>query len=219
MREIFIDKNDPNFKKPKAFYILVFSIFFFGGLIAYFFMPPERKILEVPVEKIKYVDRVVEVPVEKVKYVDRVVEKRVEVPVEKKIEFPVDRPQVFEVVGQRFGIITGDQSSSNFVPRSVIYRSDRVPCAWSIKVDTSLQSIKIREEVILPKAPETWRTSDTDTIITNERRTCIAKRNLKVINGFISTAWLVAPGDPEGIYEIKVFADEKMIGDFKFEVK
>jgi hypothetical protein len=42
--------------------------------------------LEIPVEKVKYVDRVVEkrveVPVEKIKYVDRVVEKKVEVPVE-----------------------------------------------------------------------------------------------------------------------------------------
>ena len=83
MREIFIDKNDPYYKKPKAFYILVFSIFIFGGLIAYLFIPTERKIVEVPVEKVKYVDRVVEVPVEKVKYIDRVVEKRVEVPVEK----------------------------------------------------------------------------------------------------------------------------------------
>ena len=91
MREIFIDKNDPNFKKPLAFYILVFSVFFFGGLIAYLFIPPDQKIVEVPVEKIKYVDRVVEVPVEKVKYVDRVVEKRVEVPIEKKVEVPVEK--------------------------------------------------------------------------------------------------------------------------------
>ena len=219
MREIFIDKNDPYFNRPKAFYILVFSVFVFGCLIAYLFIPPERKIIEVPVEKVKYVDRVVEVPVEKVKYIDRVVEKRVEVPVDEKIDLPVDRPQTFEVIGQRFGIITGDQSSGYFTPCSVIYRSARLPCVWSIKVQTSLQSIKIREEVILPKAPETWRTSVSDTIITNEGRTCIAKRNLKVINGSISTAWRVAPGDPEGIYEIKVFADEKMIGYFNFEVK
>jgi hypothetical protein len=91
MREIFIDKNYPYFNRPRAFYILVFSVFVFGGLIAYFFIPPERKILEVSVEKIKYVDRVVEVPIEKVKYVDRVVEKRVEVPIEKKVEVPVEK--------------------------------------------------------------------------------------------------------------------------------
>ena len=86
MKEIFIDKNDPYFNRPKAFYILVFSVFIFGCLIAYLFIPPEQKIVQVPVEKVKYVDRVVEkkveVPVEKVKYVDRVVEKTVEVPVE-----------------------------------------------------------------------------------------------------------------------------------------
>ena len=91
MREIFIDKNDPYYKKPKAFYILVFSIFIFGGLIAYLFIPPEQKIVQVPVEKIKYVDRVVEkkveVPVEKIQDVDRVVEKVVE----KTVEVPVEK--------------------------------------------------------------------------------------------------------------------------------
>jgi hypothetical protein len=103
MKEIFIEKIDPNFKKPLVFYILVFSVFFFGGLIAYLFIPPERKIVEVPVEKIKYVDRVVEkkveVPVEKVKYVDRVVEKRVEVPVEvvKNVQVPVEVIKYVEI--------------------------------------------------------------------------------------------------------------------------
>ena len=97
MREIFIDKNDPYFNRPKAFYILVFSVFVFGGLIAYLFIPTERKIVEVPVEKVKYVDRVVEkkveVPVEKIQYVDRVVEKKVEVPVEvvKYIKVPSEK--------------------------------------------------------------------------------------------------------------------------------
>ena len=97
MREIFIDKNDPYYKKPKAFYILVFSIFIFGGLIAYLFIPPEQKIVEVPFEKVKYVDRVVEkkveVPVDRIQYVDRVVERKVEVPVEviKYVEVPVEK--------------------------------------------------------------------------------------------------------------------------------
>jgi hypothetical protein len=216
MREIFIDKNDPQFNKPTAFYILIFSVFVLGCLITYLFIPPEQKIVEVPVDKVKYVDRVVEkkveVPVEKIQYVDRVIEKVVQV--------PVDRPQVFEVIEQKFGVIIGDQSSGYFVvPTSVIFRSAEVPCGWSIKVGTSLQSIRIREEVILPKAPETWGNLDSDTIITNEGRTCIAKRNLEVINGSISTGWRVAPGDPEGIYEIKVYSDEKLIGYFKFEVK
>lgn len=52
-----------------------------------------EKRVEVPVEVIKYVDRVVdkviekrvEVPVEVIKYVDRLVEKRVEIPVERAV--------------------------------------------------------------------------------------------------------------------------------------
>jgi hypothetical protein len=80
--------TDTNFKTEKSFYkyLLTGSFFFLGFIVAYLFLPPEQKVLEIPVEKVKYVDRVVEkrveVPVEKIKYVDRVVEKKVEVPVE-----------------------------------------------------------------------------------------------------------------------------------------
>jgi hypothetical protein len=127
MREIFIDKNDPYYQQPKAFYILVFSVFVFGCLIAYLFIPPEQKIVQVPVEKIKYVDRVVEkkveVPVEKIQYVDRVVEKRVEVPVariqyvdrvvEKKVEVPVEVIKYVEVPVEK-AVYSNQQYSSPY---------------------------------------------------------------------------------------------------------
>jgi hypothetical protein len=64
----------------------------------------ERRV-EVPVEVVKYVDRVVEkvvekrveVPVEVIKYVDRIVEKRIEIPVERVVERRVEVPVVRRV--------------------------------------------------------------------------------------------------------------------------
>ena len=85
--------------------------------VSYFESQPTKvveKIVEKPIEVIKYIDRPfekiverrVEVPIETIKYVDRTVEKRVEVPVEvvkfvdrpveKRVEVPVERIQYIE---------------------------------------------------------------------------------------------------------------------------
>ena len=85
---------------------MVFCGFASGCLVAYVLLPPKKRIVnvpvrvEVPVEVVKYVDRVVEkrievpvqvkVPVEVVKYVDRVVEGRVEVPVKKVVNYETE---------------------------------------------------------------------------------------------------------------------------------
>lgn len=107
MKEYFITKTDKKWYQSSPF--LVFCGFASGCLVAYVLLPPKQRIVdvpvrvEVPVEVVKYVDRVVEkrvevpvqvkVPVEVVKYVDRVVEKRVEVPVvvERRVEIPVEK--------------------------------------------------------------------------------------------------------------------------------
>lgn len=81
--------------------------------VSFFESQPPRvveKIVEKPIEVVKYIDKRVEVPVETIKYIDRpfekIVEKRVEVPVEtikyvdrpveKRVEVPVDRIQYIE---------------------------------------------------------------------------------------------------------------------------
>jgi hypothetical protein len=117
MREIIEVKTAPS--KVNGQLILVALIAAAaGGLVGAFLFPTVEtrfleKRVEVPVEVVKYVDRVVErivekrveVPVEVVKYVDRMVEKRVEVPVEvvkyvdrmvekvveKRVEVPVEK--------------------------------------------------------------------------------------------------------------------------------
>jgi hypothetical protein len=169
MKEIFIDKNDPYFNRPKAFYILVFSVFIFGCLIAYLFIPPEQKIVQVPVEKIKYVDRVVEkkveVPVEKIQYVDRVVEKTVEVPVEKIVyREPKTNPQPLYKKNWRYiqkGMTKSEVSNILGLPDRVIsyldatewfygkYPNDTmITFAMTVKYDSAYNKTESKEEVV-----------------------------------------------------------------------
>ena len=130
-------------------------------------------------------------------------------------------PQVVEVVNTEFGLFTGNQSDGySFEPATVIPNDVRVSYGWRIKVKTSSQWVRVREEFILPKKPETWGgPSRPDRLIVDDGRACISKRTQPVVDGVISQIWGLAPGDPNGIYEFKVYVDDKLIGDFKFEVK
>jgi hypothetical protein len=104
MREIIEVKTAPSKVNGQLIMVALIAAAA-GGLVGAFLFPATEtqfveKRVEVPVEVVKYVDRVVErivekrveVPVEVVKYVDRVVEKvvakRVEVPVEKVVYRP-----------------------------------------------------------------------------------------------------------------------------------
>jgi hypothetical protein len=108
MREIIEEQPVPS-KSYGRFMLVGLIAAAAGGLVGALLFPTietrfVEKRVEVPVEVVKYVDRVVErvvekrveVPVEVVKYVDRmvekVVEKRVEVPVEKVVEKRIEVP-------------------------------------------------------------------------------------------------------------------------------
>jgi hypothetical protein len=102
MREIIEEQPVPS-KAYGRFMLVAFIAAAAGGLVGALLFPTVEtrfveKRVEVPVEMVKYVDRVVEkvvekrveVPVEVVKYVDRMVGKRVEIPVEKIIYRPAE---------------------------------------------------------------------------------------------------------------------------------
>lgn len=130
-------------------------------------------------------------------------------------------PQIVEVIKTEFGLFTGNESDGySFKPAAVITNDVRVSYGWRIKVKTSSQWVRVREEFILPKKPETWGgPSRPDRLIVDDGRTCISTLKLPVIGGMISQVWGFAPGDPNGVCQFKVYVDDKLIGDFKFEVK
>jgi hypothetical protein len=136
MREIIEEKIVPS-KAYGQFMVVALISAAAGGLVGALLFPAVEtrfveKRVEVPVEVVKYVDRVVErvvekrveVPIEVIKYVDRVVEKvvekRVEVPVEKIVHRPaaedrelldaghlslrvgMRKPEVFGLIGRPY---------------------------------------------------------------------------------------------------------------------
>jgi hypothetical protein len=86
-----------------------------------------------------------------------------------------------------------------------------------VDLRTELDEVEWQEEFRLPSAPKTWGANSGDApSITNDGRTSIMQKRVKVHDGRIFNVWRVAPGDPTGDYSIRlVIADLQPIV-FKF---
>ena len=123
-------------------------------LIDYENRPPqviERKI-EVPVEVVKYVDKIiekkVEVPYEVIKYVDKIVERKVEVPVE--IVKYVDK--VVEVENPNYKVLIEDyrrlQNTLEEWRRRIIEIENRPPQVIEKRIEVPVEVIKYVDKII-----------------------------------------------------------------------
>ncbi|MEA5604184.1 hypothetical protein [Nostoc sp. UHCC 0252] len=106
-----------------------------------------------------------------------------------------------------------------------IFRTTRVPLqegniyGWRIKLKDYQGEVKWREVLYLPKPPETWGTDNgEDFSISKDGTTSITRRTQSALDGVIENFWTIAPGDPVGKYRIEVYIDDRLIGNFEFEV-
>ncbi len=128
-----------------------------------------------------------------------------------------------KVVSSAFGIVT----SFNYNQIPIIVPSKEIPLisgqsyGWIIELKTNKPNIKWREEFTLPVKPSTWGDEPTigSRIITNNGKTSLIEQETYGTNGIIFHSWSVAKGDPKGIYAIRVFSENKLIGSFEFNVK
>jgi hypothetical protein len=90
---------------------------------------------------------------------------------------------------------------------------------WRIKLENYRGEVKWREVLKLPKPPETWSTEDgEDFSISTDGTTAVSKRTQTATNGVIENFWTIAPGDPLGKHQIKVYVDDRLMATFDFEI-
>ncbi|MEH1942274.1 MAG: hypothetical protein V7L01_18950 [Nostoc sp.] len=106
-----------------------------------------------------------------------------------------------------------------------IFRTTRVPLqqgnvyGWRIKLKDYQGEVKWREVLHLPKPPETWGTDNgEDFSISADGTTSITRRTQTATEGVIENFWTIAPGDPLGKHRIEVYIDDRLIGNFEFEL-
>jgi len=127
----------------------------------------------------------------------------------------------YEVVSADFGLFNTIESNQPlFIPTTKVPLKPSQGYGWIIALRTNKSKIKWREEFTLPASPERWSPeADGIQTISPDGKVSVVERETSPRHGMIYNAWLVAPGDPKGLYKIRVFIDNKLVKEFQFTVE
>lgn len=126
-------------------------------------------------------------------------------------------PTPFKVLKAEFGVIV----PGGFQPATKVPFKEGQSFGWVIQLDTKRDTVKWREELRLPSAPQSWQADEQSGkhTVSADRKTSILEREAKVENGVIFNFWSIAPGDPKGRYTLRVMLEGMLVSSFEFDVE
>ena len=124
------------------------------------------------------------------------------------------------VIGSHFYVGTRDSVNEKFIWRE----SDFVPLIpkntcyeWDIQLDTEMESVQLKEVLILPSKPKTWGDEE-GMELQHDNKVSVKQKVVKLESRTISGGWCVADGDPTGNHKIDVFVNGVLAKSFSFVV-
>jgi len=126
-------------------------------------------------------------------------------------------PAPFRVLKAEFGIIV----PGGFQPSSKVPLKEGQGFGWVIQLQTPRDTIRWREVLRLPAAPQTWHADEASGkhTMSADRRTSTLERTARVENGVIYNLWQISPGDPPGRYTVRVMVEDLLVSTFEFDVE
>ena len=118
-----------------------------------------------------------------------------------------------------FGMFSGPSSGEeDFFPRRVFQAKVGTSYGWLIKFKTDRSELRWKEELTLPTAPASWGPEPTQhtRTISADGRTCISEGIFELVEDTIWRHWSFATGDPIGTYQMRVFVEDELVGNYTF---
>jgi hypothetical protein len=131
-----------------------------------------------------------------------------------------NKTQPINISKVEFGVAKRDaEGKIDFTPTIKIPLVEGNKYGWRIQIQGVTGQVTWREVLRLPKAPQTWATDNGENFTLSADGTeAVTKRTQLPKDGIIENFWTVAPGDPPGKHTIYVYVDERLVGNFEFEI-
>ncbi len=126
------------------------------------------------------------------------------------------------IVSAEFGLFRPPWGARHFFePTNVVPNRVGQPYGWQIRVNTDLKTIRWKEEFVLPEAPKYWGDNQKTPqyTVSEDRRISTTERAVPNNGGMLFNLWEVAPDDPKGNYEMRVYIEDQLVRVFKFVVE
>ncbi len=132
---------------------------------------------------------------------------------------PVQIASDLTVEGQWFFVEETDSSGSVLLRRSTSHSvkvGQHFGCV--LKFVTTRKELRVRSELRGPGSLEHFHRRDDRVTISQDRHSLIAEVEIDGIGGATGYWWSVDPGDPLGEYEMRIWLDGTLVGEFHFSV-
>ncbi|AFY50479.1 hypothetical protein Nos7524_4737 [Nostoc sp. PCC 7524] len=131
-----------------------------------------------------------------------------------------NKAQQINVTKAEFGFAKIDsQGKFNFTPTTRIPLEEGSKYGWRIQLQNVQGEVTWREVLRLPKPPETWATDNGENFkLSTDGSEAVSNRTQLAKDGVIENFWTITPGDPPGKHIIHVYVDDRLVGNFEFEV-
>lgn len=132
---------------------------------------------------------------------------------------PASPVRIDKIIFGRFHAGPGGQPT--FTPGSHVPLRPGQAYGWVADVNAQGAQVRWREEFTLPQPPASWGDAETEGTrqLSSDTRVAITERVVEPTQGQIFNIWSVAPGDPPGLYKIRVFVEDQLVGSFEFLVR
>lgn len=89
---------------------------------------------------------------------------------------------------------------------------------WRLHLPHRGDAVQVKEVLILPDAPAHIRSTEATRVLP-DGRVAITEEEQVPQRGWLEHNWLLEPGDPTGMYRLRIFLDGTWVRDFQFEVR
>ncbi len=126
-----------------------------------------------------------------------------------------DLPELM-ISDAQFGIETWDADAGYIYDETdTVVLEPGTSFGWRIKLKNPVTTVRLTEEFVLPAPPAHWGLTR-DTEVTADRRVAVTEKNVTPEDGWIDNGWVVTEGDPEGLYEMRIYLDGDLVQTFRF---
>jgi hypothetical protein len=119
-----------------------------------------------------------------------------------------------------FGITRdGEDGEPEFLEtRAVPYAQGQL-YGWQLSLRTGRDTVRVREELTMPAPPASWGNAETSplaTISEDRRRAVVEEENS--LYDHVHRYWSIDLGDPQGLYELRLYVEDVLVGEVTFVV-
>lgn len=120
-------------------------------------------------------------------------------------------------------ILDGEGNARSVEADVVPYLPNRACFGWRIRLAGAPSLVRTREVLKLPAAPAFWSGENdpySPHTFSADRRTATTEEFAAPdADGWISSTWCLAEGDPVGPHSVEIYIDGELVRRFDFEVK